>query len=66
MRAKRADGGVKKERGFTYLRQPFSQSALRRIASSPNGEPFGTIYKLLLHMEEHKFLLLQKENKCLW
>ena len=28
-------------RGCCYLRQPLSQSALRRIASSPPGEPFG-------------------------
>ena len=28
-------------RGCSYLRQPLSQSALRRIASSPAGEPFG-------------------------
>ena len=28
--------------GCSYLRQPLSQSALRRIASSPAGEPFGT------------------------
>ena len=28
-------------RGCSYLRQPLSQSALRRIASSPCGEPFG-------------------------
>ena len=28
-------------RGFACLRQPLSQSALRRIASSPAGEPFG-------------------------
>ena len=28
-------------RGCSYLRQPLSQSALRRIASSPSGEPFG-------------------------
>ena len=28
-------------RGCSYLRQPLSQSALRRIASSPAGGPFG-------------------------
>ena len=33
-------------RGFACLRQPLSQSALRRIASSPAGEPFGVLYKL--------------------
>ena len=27
-------------RGFCCFRQPLSQSALRRIASSPSGEPF--------------------------
>ena len=31
-------------RGCSYLRQPLSQSALRRIASSPAGEPFGWHY----------------------
>ena len=34
-------------RGFCCFRQPLSQSALRRIASSPSGEPFGVLYKLL-------------------
>ena len=29
------------QRGFCCLRQPLSQSASRRIASSPAGEPFG-------------------------
>ena len=33
-------------RGFACLRQPLSQSALRHIASSPAGEPFGVLYKL--------------------
>ena len=31
-------------RGCSCLRQPLSQSALRRIASSPAGEPFGWHY----------------------
>ena len=38
---KRAAGGVKKQLTAICLFQPLSQSALRRIASSPSGEPFG-------------------------
>ena len=30
-------------RGCACLRQPLSQSASRRIASSPHGEPFGAV-----------------------
>ena len=33
-------------RGCACLRQPLSQSASRRIASSPAGEPFGAPYNL--------------------
>ena len=39
-------GGVIKRPIALCLSQPLSQSALRRIASSPAGEPFGAPYKL--------------------
>ena len=39
-------GGVIKQSIALCLSQPLSQSALRRIASSPAGEPFGAPYKL--------------------
>ena len=44
-------------RGCSCLRQPLSQSALRRIASSPAGEPFGAalyakIYELTPRLEQ--------------
>ena len=45
------------QRGCSCLRQPLSQSALRRIASSPAGEPFGAalyakIYELTPRLEQ--------------
>ena len=35
--------GLKKKEALLDYRQPLSQYALRRIASSPAGEPFGYI-----------------------
>ena len=42
--------GLKKKEALLDYRQPLSQSALRRIASSPAGEHFGVHHsKLPLH-----------------
>ena len=38
------------QRGCSCLRQPLSQFALRRIASSPAGESLGGIHKLLYNL----------------